>query len=102
MCFSACFKLQNESDAFARVSPHENHAGESTVHLTDFSQIWHTCVTSLVHRPGATEMSIKLSDSGKSSNLRLKYTACLITCYKFKMKRNEVKFQISIYDGGGG
>ena len=37
-----------------RVSPHENHASESTVHLTDFPQIWHTCVTSLVHQPGAT------------------------------------------------
>ena len=39
---------------FLRVSPHENHASESTVHLTDFPQIWHTCVTSLVHQPGAT------------------------------------------------
>ena len=37
-----------------RVSPHENHAGESTVHLTDFLQIWNTCVTSLVHQPRAT------------------------------------------------
>ena len=41
-------------DRLLRVSPHENHASESTVHLTDFAQIWHTCVTSLVHQPGAT------------------------------------------------
>ena len=36
------------------MNPHENHASESTVHLTDFPQIWQTCVTSLVHQPGAT------------------------------------------------
>ena len=32
-----------------RVSPPEDHAGKSTVHITDSLETWHTCRTSLAH-----------------------------------------------------
>ena len=32
-----------------RESPAEDHAGKSTVHITDSPETWHTCTTSLAH-----------------------------------------------------
>ena len=32
-----------------RESPPEDHAGKSTVHITDSPETWHTCTTLLAH-----------------------------------------------------
>ena len=32
-----------------RESPAEDHAGKSTVHITDSPETWHTCTTLLAH-----------------------------------------------------
>ena len=32
-----------------RESPPEDHAGKSTVQITDSPETWHTCTTSLAH-----------------------------------------------------
>ena len=32
-----------------RESPAEDHAGKSTVHITDSPETWHSCTSSLVH-----------------------------------------------------
>ena len=37
-----------------RERPAEDHAGKSTVHITDSPETWHTCTTSLSHYPSAT------------------------------------------------
>ena len=34
---------------YLRESPAEDHAGKSTVHITDSPETWHSCTTSLVH-----------------------------------------------------
>ena len=41
--------LNLEKRNFLRVRPPEDHAGKSTVHITDSPETWHTCTISLVH-----------------------------------------------------
>ena len=45
---------EGRNSMLLRKRPSENHADKNTVYLTDFFQIWPTCVTLLVHRPCAT------------------------------------------------
>ena len=42
-------KFSFVSNVLLRESPPQDHAGKSTVHITDSPETWHTCTTSLAH-----------------------------------------------------
>ena len=42
-------KFISSGNESLRESPAEDHAGKSTVHITDSRETWHTFTTSLVH-----------------------------------------------------
>ena len=88
-----------------REGPCENHANGSTMHLSDFPQIWHTCATSLVHIPCGTVwlncllFRRNVNQTVTSTNVlkfEAKFTPNLITSYKHNMGRNEISYLLTV------
>ena len=91
--------LKDDKFKELREAPFENHAVESTVHLSDFPLIWHTCTPSQVYITCATvwlkcllfrrtvNQTVRQSNGAK---LEVKYTPYLITSYKQHITRNEM------------